>query len=568
MAEFGTLSSLGIGSGVLNSNLIDKLKNADTQLMIDPLKNKLNLLQKRDTALSKFITIASTVKSDTIDLAQGTAFAKVSTNVMGSSVSVNANDGVKPQRFDIDVKNLAQNDVYESKGFSGTDSIINSSGADQKVKIGVGGTSSTITIKNNATLSDLKDDINNANVGITASIIDTGIGNNPYKLVLKANDTGKDNIIKFNYSNINDIGANATTYTSKKYDSDTDKVNDSGATQTFAVTVNGTKYSMDVDDGTTVKDFVDDINNGDLKDSDGNELGISASYNSNTGKIEFNLKEIGDISIDDTNLTTDFNDNTDFTNANRLQKAEDSDFTYNGVEINRSSNKIDDLITGVTINLNSTGSSSVDISSNVDDITKSIQQFVADYNAMISNLQNLTAFNKDSGNVGLFQGNSDFTMISSKLSSDLFDTTLNYTTTQSDLNGNSYQTQAIFSAADMGLSMNRTGMLSFDATTFQKTYAKHPDIVKQFSTNAFTKLDSDFDSIATGNNSDLELLDQNIKDQEKDYQKRIDSMNQFLDTKYNIMSEQFALYNDTINQFNVQSKSLNMTIQQAINSKG
>jgi len=567
MSDFGTLSSLGIGSGVLNGDVIDKLKNADKDMMIKPIENKLDLVRKKEKALNQFISMGAIVKSDANDLADGDIFAKVTTNVSGSSVSVNANDGVKPQKFDINVNQLAENDVYESKGFSGTDSIINSTGNDQKIEIGVGGTSSTITIQNNATLSDLKDAINNADIGITASIIDTGIGDNPYKLILKANDTGKDNIIKFNYSNIDDIGANATTYTSQKYDSDSDKVNDSGDTQTFAITLNGTKYSMDVADGTTVKDFVDDINNGDLKDSDGNALGISASYNSDTGKIEFNLEGVGDISIDDTNLTTDFNDNTDFTNSNRLQEAKDSDFTYNGVEINRSSNKIEDLIPGVTINLNSTGSSSVDISSNIDDITKSIQKFVADYNKMSSNLQSLTDFNKDSGNVGLFQGNSTFTSLGNDFYADIFGNVLSDTVESQDRNGSNYQKTITFTASDVGFDYNRSGMLSFDANKFKKAYKKNPELVQKFITTAFTKVKTDFESKITGNNSSLNLLDNELKDNEKSYEKRIDSLNKFLDSKYSVMAHQFAAYDEMISNFNAKSQSLTMMIQQAINSK-
>ena len=567
MADFGTLSSLGIGSGVLNGDVIDKLKNADKEMMIKPIENKLDLVKKREKALSEFISIGAIVKGDAMDLANGDVFAKVTTNVSGSSVSVEANDGVKPQQFDIDVKQLAENDVYESKGFSGTDSIINSTGDDQKIEIGVGGTSSTITIQNNATLSDLKDAINNADIGITASIIDTGIGDNPYKLILKANDTGKDNIIEFNYSNIDDIGANATTYTSKQYDSDTDKVNDSGDTQTFAITLNGTKYSMDVDDGTTVSDFVDDINNGNLKDSDGNTLGISASYNSDTGKIEFNLEGVGDISIDDTNLTTSFNDNTDFTNSNRLQEAKDSDFTYNGVEINRSSNKIEDLITGVTINLNSTGSSNVDISSNIDDIAKSIQKFVADYNKMTSNLQSLTAFDKDSGNVGLFQGNSTFTSLGNDFYSDIFGNVLSDTVETEDRNGSKYNKTITFTASDLGFDYNRSGMLSFDADKFKEAYKNNPDLVQRFTTTAFTKVKNDFESKVTGDKSSLNLFSNELKDNEKSYQDRIDSLNKFLDSKYSIMAHQFAAYDEMINSFNAKSQSLTMMIQQAINAK-
>ncbi len=565
-SDFGALSSLGIGSGVLNYNVIDKLKKADEQMMVDPLKNQYSLLQKKDKALSEFITIASTVKTDIMDVADGTLFAKVNTNVSGSSVSVSANDGVKPQSFDINVNNTAKNDIYESQGFTGLDTQITST--DATLNLGVGGTSVGINLNAGATVSDLKDAINNANAGVTASVIDTGIGDNPYKLILKANDTGKDNTIAFNYGNIDNLGLNQVNYQSAAFSSDTDAVNNSGSGQTFKIAVNGDTYSMDVADKATVSDFVNGINSGNLKDSNGNALqGINADYNSNSGKIEFSLQQIGDISIDDTNLATAFNDNTDFTNTNRLQSAEDADFDYNGVEINRSSNKIDDLIAGVTINLNSTGESNVNIESNVDTITKSMQKFIADYNSMISNLQNLTAFDKDSGDVGLFQGDSDFTMIPSSLSEDIFGTFLNYSGNQTDMNGNSYSTKAIFSAADLGLSMDRSGMLSFDEDTFKSSYEKNPDLTEQLSTQAFTKVKTDFDRIASGDNSALELLSNEIKNEEKTYQGRVDSMNKFLDTRYDIMAKQFASYDETINQFNTMSKSLNMTIQEAINSK-
>ena len=563
MGDFGALSSLGIGSGVLNYDVIDKLKKADEGLMIDPIKSKLDLTKKREEALSQFITIASTVKTDVMDLADGTLFAKVNTDVSGSSVSVNANDGVKPQSFDIDVEQLAKNDVYQSAGFASPDSSITSE--DTKIKIGVGGSSVSIDIKSGTTLDELKDAINNADVGVTAQIIDTGVGDNPYKLVLKANDTGKDNTINFEYFGTDDLGLNATNYTSASFDSDSDSVNNSGDTQTFSITINGTKYSMDVADGESVSDFIDDLKNGKLTDSDGNSIKVDASYTD--GKIEFNLQAIGDIKIDDTNLLTNFNDNTDFTNDNRLQTAQDALFKYNGVEIERSSNKVDDLIVGVEINLQSTGSSRVDITSNVDEITKSIQQFVADYNAMMSNLQNLTAFNKDTGTVGLFQGFSEFSTLARKLPDDIFGNTLSYETTQLDYNGNKYTGKAVFTAADLGLSLNKNGLLSFDEEKFKDSFQKHPDLVERFSSMAFSKVKEDFNSLATDDNSVLELLSKQLKRDEKNYENRIDSLTKFLDTKYEIMAKQFASYDDMINNFNAMSSSLNMVIQQALNSK-
>ena len=158
---------------------------------------------------------------------------------------------------------------------------------------------------------------------------------------------------------------NQEVYQSKEYSADTDKVNDSGNTQTFKISVNGTDFSMDLDDGATVKDMVDKINNGDMKDSNGNSLsGLTAKYED--GHIKLHMRDIGDISITDDNLTTAMNDNTSASNDNRVQQAQNSKFKYNGTEVTRDSNKVDDLVVGLTINLNSTGSSTINISQDTD----------------------------------------------------------------------------------------------------------------------------------------------------------------------------------------------------------
>jgi flagellar hook-associated protein 2 len=565
MANFGALSSLGAGSGVLTYDVIDKLKNADKSAMVKPMEDKLDLLKKKESALSQFITIGSTVKTDIIDLADGTLFAKVSTNVNGNSVSVEANDGVKPQSFSIDVTQLAQNDVYESNGFASLDSVI--ANDDAKISIGVGDNISEISLSEGATLSDLRDAINNANIGISATIVDTGDDTNPYKLVLRADETGEDNIIKFNYSNIENLGLNATNYTSATFGSENDSVNGSGSDQTFSITVNGTTYSMNVADGTTVSDFIDALNNGDLKDSDGNSLKVNASYNSDTGKINFGIQAVGDISIDDTNLNTDFNNNTDFTNSNRLQTAQDALFKYDGVEITRSSNTVNDLIAGVSIELNSTGLSNINISSNVNDMIDSVKKFVADYNAMISNLQSLTAYDKDAGTIGLFQGDSDFTMLESRFSNDIFGITKSSISTKLDRNGNKYTVNTLMTAADLGFSMNKTGMISFNETKFKEAFDNNQDLTTSLFSDIFTKLKTDFEINITGDNSSLNLLNNQIKDEEDNMEKRISAMKKFLDSKYEIMASQFASYDNMINQFNVQSKVIQQQIEAAIAAK-
>ena len=390
----GSLSSLGIASGVLTYDVIDKLKKADESTMIDPFKKRLDDIKGKESALTDLITQISLFKTSISDFQNGDIFQKRVVDTNGSSVSADVNDGVAVQKVKLNVTQLAQNDIYQSKGFSSDTTAINNTGETQTLTLNYGGVETDISLENGATLTDLRDKINDANIGVTASIIDTGNSDNPYKLILKGNETGTDNIIKLDYGTIDNLGFNATNYTSKTYDADTDSVNESGETQTFKVSINGTDYSMNVDDGESVSDFIDAINNGDLKDSDGNSLnGISASYEN--GQIKFNLQDIGDISIDDTDLNTAFNDNTDFTNDNRVQEAKNSEFTYNGVEITRSSNDVDDLLIGATFHLQNKGETTIDIKQDKDSINQAVTDFVSGYNSLVSKIQDLTKYNKD-----------------------------------------------------------------------------------------------------------------------------------------------------------------------------
>ncbi len=564
MADAAALSSLGIGSGVLTYDVIDKLKKADESAMVNPYKTKLTNTQNKEKSLNDLITQLSLLKSNMADFQDGDIFQKRTTNIVGSSVTADVSSGVAVQTIDMNVTQLAKNDIYQSNGYASETSVINSSGSDQTITLSYNGVSSNISVGSGATLSDLRDDINNANLGVTASIINTGSDTDPYRLVLKGEDTGKDSIIKLDYGNIDDLGFNQEVYQSKAYTSDTDSVNDSGSDQTFKISVNGTDYSMDVANGTSVSTFVDDINNGNLKDANGNSLaGISASYVD--GHIQLHMKDIGDISIDDTNLTTDMNDNTDDANTNRLQTAQDSLFKYNGVDVERSTNKIDDLVAGLTLNLQSTGETTIDIKQDTDSIEKEVNDFVSGYNSLVSKIQDLTKYDPDNKTTGIFQGESDIVSIPEDLSSPLFNSFVTDSTTKYDRNGQPYTVSTTLNATDFGFTMNRTGFLDFDSTKFDEMLKNKPDQTEKFMSGddgAFTKIINQLDNLIGGSNSTLELLNQQYTNEEKSYQASIDNTQKRLDAKYNTMASQFAAYDEMINSYNVQSQ----TIQQAIDA--
>jgi len=570
MADLGSLSSLGAGSGgVLSYDVIDKLKQADEATMITPFKNRLTETQNKENALTDLTTQISLFKSGFADFKDGEIFQKRLADINGSSVSASVDSGVKVQTINMDVTQLAQNDIYQSKGYDSEDSKINDTGDDQTITLGYGDDSKQLTIEDGATLSDLRDAINEADIGVTASIIDTGSDDNPYKLVLKGNDTGKDNIIKLDFGNIDDLGLNDTVYQSKKYDADTDKVNDSGDTQSFKISVNGTDFSMDLDDGATVKDMVDKINNGDLQDSDGNSLsGVSAKYED--GHIKIHLTDVGDISITDDDLTTETNDNTDFDNDNRVQTAKNSEFKYNGVDIERDSNEIDDLVVGLTLNLNSTGESTVKIKQDEDTINQEMQSFVSGYNSIVSKIQDLTKFDKENNSVGIFQNESAIGSIPKDISSLLFNSFTTSSATKTDKNGEEYDVTINLNASDFGFTMNRTGFLDFDSSKFDNMLKNSPDKVEDFlsgDNGAFTKVFDYIDSLTKGPNSTLELLNTQYNKEEKSFENTIETSQQRIDSKYQTMAMQFASYDSMINSYNIQSQTIQQSIEAMINAK-
>jgi flagellar hook-associated protein 2 len=565
----GSLSSLGIASGVLTYDVIDKLKKADESTMIDPFKKRLDDIKGKESALTDLITQISLFKTSISDFQNGDIFQKRVVDTNGSSVSADVNDGVAVQKVKLNVTQLAQNDIYQSKGFSSDTTAINNTGETQTLTLNYGGVETDISLENGATLTDLRDKINDANIGVTASIIDTGNSDNPYKLILKGNETGTDNIIKLDYGTIDNLGFNATNYTSKTYDADTDSVNESGETQTFKVSINGTDYSMNVDDGESVSDFIDAINNGDLKDSDGNSLnGISASYEN--GQIKFNLQDIGDISIDDTGLNTAFNDNTDFTNDNRVQEAKNSEFTYNGVEITRSSNDVDDLLIGATFHLQNKGETTIDIKQDKDSINQAVTDFVSGYNSLVSKIQDLTKYNKDTKEVGIFQNETLISSIPRDINSTLFDSFTTDIVTKKDKNGQEYDSQILLNASDFGFTMNRTGFLDFDSSKFSDMLKNKPEEVEKFlsgDNGAFTKIIDKINSLIKGPNSSLELLSKQYTNQEDSYEDLIDRTQQQLDAKYQTMAMQFSSYDEMINNYTIQSQTLQNEIDAMIAAK-
>ncbi len=71
-----TISSLGLGSGTLTSDLLDKLKAGETSATVTPITNSITKIQKQKTDLSSLIVTASSAKTAAMDLGDESTYLK------------------------------------------------------------------------------------------------------------------------------------------------------------------------------------------------------------------------------------------------------------------------------------------------------------------------------------------------------------------------------------------------------------------------------------------------------------------------------------------------------------
>ncbi len=219
-----TISSLGVGSGLDIASIVEQLVAAESV----PKENLLNAreaeLQAELSAVGTFKAALSSFQGTFSSLSTATAFRQATAASSDSSVfTASASGEAIPGSYSIEVTDLAQAHKLASKAFTNTtdtvgtgdltfrfgtyDSDLNTFTANPERTI----ESITIDGTNNS-LEGIRDAINAADIGVSASIVNDGSG---YRLMFKSDSTGADNSIEIT---VNDTG-------------DGDHLNDSGLSQ-------------------------------------------------------------------------------------------------------------------------------------------------------------------------------------------------------------------------------------------------------------------------------------------------------------------------------------------------
>ena len=193
-----SISSLGIGSGLKLGDILDSLTAAEKATLTPitkqqssysaklsgygTLKSSLEAFQTANTALSKADLFTATTTASTT-----TAFSATTT---GNAIA---------GKYTISVTQLAQaQTLTTSKTQADSKTAIATS--DSVLTIQQGGDKKPVTIDisaANSSLAGIRDAINNAKAGVSASIINVG---GAYRLSVTSNDTGKDNAMTLSVS--------------------------------------------------------------------------------------------------------------------------------------------------------------------------------------------------------------------------------------------------------------------------------------------------------------------------------------------------------------------------------
>jgi flagellar hook-associated protein 2 len=177
-------------------------------------------------------------------------------------------------------------------------------------------------------------------------------------------------------------------------------------------------------------------------------------------------------------------------NFSSVQSAADAKLNVNGIDFTRSKNVIDDVLTGVSLSLNSvtTGAASLSINQDNSEAKANIVDFVTIYNEAQKQLKDLG--NSSTG--GELAGDSIFRSLTRSLRSTVLGTS-------------SSATSSISNLSDMGISVSRTGELTVDDTKLDKAISSnYSDIVTMFTADTDSQATSSTD--AAGLAGDLNRL--------------------------------------------------------------
>lgn len=218
--------------------------------------------------------------------------------------------------------------------------------------------------------------------------------------------------------------------------------------------------------------------------------------------------------------------------------ARNAEFTINGIAMQSQSNKVEDAIQGVTLNLVEEGESSLDITRDTDAIKKAVNDFVSAFNNLKESIGSLTRFDSETGVSGELIGNSTVRRIESELRGVL----------SAGVDEGEYRV-----LADLGVSLQRDGTLKVDDDDLDEAISNNLEGVSRF----FVGRDEDDGMIGKLDSALEDMLEDDgmIDRVTEGFQTSIDSLSK----RYDRMEQSIAA---TVERYRTQFQKLDSMVAQ------
>ena len=284
------------------------------------------------------------------------------------------------------------------------------------------------------TVSGLAQAINNADAGVTATVLTAG--SSEY-LAVSANNTGA-TTLQLNAVTPVDLISNDGTGTETSLQTYADETSTAvSATGQVQLVVGSQTYSLDVSNDNNLDGLVQAIDNA--------GAGVTASITGSAGAYSLSITSASGpttIQLNDLQSPTDL--------ISDSNQGSDASFYLNGIQITESSNTITDVIPGVSFTLNGTtsGSATITLSSDPSQLSSALENLVNDYNTLVTQVQ---------AQYGTSAGPLNGDPIIDQISDDMQQLVTYW---------NPASNSSIRSLSDLGISLSDTGQMSFDSSTF------------------------------------------------------------------------------------------------------
>ncbi len=424
-------------------NSIDGLvSNLDTSAIVEAImgaeRSRVELMQARQVAKTDQITVYNSISALLLGLKAKCSALALPSNFDKNRISVSddsfitaaASGDVATGSYRISINQLARNHQIASQGFADSASTEIGTG-EVRIAVGDGSVSTIIVDSTNNTLRGLMMAINEADAGVSASVINDGSSSNPYRLLLTASETGSANQIDVT---VELSGGTVPDFTGSSFDApETLKWSSSATTilslgptasysgsgnKTYTFTIQGSG-AQTIGSGDVIVDWTDEVNSGTIVVS---QADTEVSLGSGDGADGLSLTfSAGTLVGGDTFQVQGF--------SPLVQAAQDAKVSMGSaagggspITVTSPTNTLEDLIPGVTLSLKKmTDSNTPDVTvtaeKDIAGVRQTIDDFLSQYNEVIKRIDEYLKYNSETKEAGTLQGDTTLISIQNRLRS-------------------------------------------------------------------------------------------------------------------------------------------------------